>query len=82
MLTHGDFCLPNIILERNKVTGLIDLGRAGVADRYQDIALILRSLTSEMNPNFNDCSDIFAQEYGIDLEPDKLEYYQMLDEFF
>ena len=82
VLTHGDFCLPNIILEQNKVTGLIDLGRAGVADRYQDIALILRSITSELNPDFNDCSDIFAQEYEIDLEPDKLEYYQMLDEFF
>ncbi len=82
VLTHGDFCLPNIILEQNSVSGIIDLGRAGIADRYQDIALILRSMESEMNPRFHGCTDIFAHEYGMNFESDKLEYYQLLDEFF
>ncbi len=82
VLTHGDFCLPNIIIEKNSVVGVIDLGRAGIADRYQDIALILRSMASKMNPSFHGCTDIFTYEYGIDLESDKLEYYCLLDEFF
>ncbi len=42
--THGDYCLPNIFIEKDKTVGLIDLGKAGVADRWQDIALCVRSL--------------------------------------
>ena len=44
VFSHGDYCLPNIFIKYNKINGFIDLGRSGVADIYQDIALCYRSL--------------------------------------
>lgn len=44
VLTHGDYCLPNVFGEGDEFRGLIDLGRMGVADRWRDIALCYRSL--------------------------------------
>lgn len=44
VFSHGDCCLPNVFFKDGKLSGLIDLGRSGVMDRYQDIALCYRSL--------------------------------------
>lgn len=34
VFSHGDYCLPNIFINQNKVSGFIDLGRSGIADKY------------------------------------------------
>ena len=36
-LLHGDFCLPNIILDNWKPSGFIDVGGGGVGDRHVDL---------------------------------------------
>lgn len=80
VFTHGDYCLPNIIVNQNKVSGFVDWGRAGAADRYQDLALAARSLTDNVGAEW---VPLLLREYGIET-PDnaKLEFYQLLDEFF
>lgn len=37
VLLHGDYCLPNIILNGWKLSGFIDVGSGGVGDRHIDI---------------------------------------------
>ena len=36
-LIHGDYCLPNIILDNFKFSGFVDLGGAGVGDKHIDL---------------------------------------------
>jgi aminoglycoside phosphotransferase len=82
VFTHGDYCLPNIIIDPDckAVNGFIDLGRAGIADRYQDLALAARSLAYNFG---TDWTPLLFAEYGLS-EPDqsKIEFYKLLDEFF
>lgn len=81
VFTHGDFCLPNIISLNGELSGVIDFGRAGIADRHQDIALALRSFNSNLGGS---CEELFLKHYGLvnTLDRDKLEFYQLMDEFF
>lgn len=36
-LIHGDFCLPNVMLENWAFTGFIDVGSGGLGDRHIDL---------------------------------------------
>lgn len=80
VFTHGDYCMPNIIFGEMSINGFIDWGRAGVADRYQDLALAARGIASRYGSAW--VTEFFLR-YGIS-EPDKarLDYYQLMDEFF
>ncbi len=80
VFTHGDYCFDNVVFEENNLSGFIDLDNGGVADKYQDIALAVRSIKD----NFNDkLVTLFFDEYGlIKVNEDKLEFYTLLDEFF
>jgi len=66
-LTHGDFTPANILI---LPTGIRDLGRLGVADRYQDIALALRHLDGDFGPAWR---APFVRTNGIaDIDESKL----------
>ena len=87
MLSHGDFCLPNVFIEDGRVSGLIDLGRAGTADRWQDIALCLRSLRDNARGRFGTVCPGFDEELllrrlGMAPDREKIRYYLLLDELF
>ena len=85
VFTHGDYCLPNVLLIEDgaggfKVSGFVDCANAGIADRYQDLALCVRSVADNLGEEW--VQPLFAR-YGLDrVDEDKLAYYQLLDEFF
>lgn len=88
VFSHGDFCLPNIFFDGGEVSGIIDLGAAGVGDKWRDIALCYRSLRHNTDGTFggkiySDFNpDMFFEELGIDPAHEKIRYYILLDELF
>ena len=85
--SHGDCCLPNIFFEGQRVSGFIDLGDAGTADRWRDLSLCYRSLKHNTNGFYGPVVLGFQPErlfdfLGIRPDWDKLRYYILLDEFF
>ncbi len=83
VVCHGDLCLPNIILDPQtlNVSGFIDLGRLGLADRYADLALLLTNARETwMDEERARAADLtFAERYGIALDHDRLRFYLHLD---
>ena len=88
VLTHGDFCLPNVILKNDALSGLIDLGRAGIADKWCDIALCYRSLRDNYDGKYSGTkingfqSSLLFDMLELTPDWDKLRYYLLLDELF
>ncbi len=91
VLSHGDYCIPNVFGEQDKVTGYIDLGRTGIADKWCDIALCYRSLSNNYSGKYShhgagawsgyDDLRLF-RELGIEPDWKKIRYYILLDELF
>ena len=83
VFSHGDYCLPNVLFKGNEISGFVDLGRSGIADKWQDVALCIRSMKYNLGEVYDDkYTDYFLNE--LDLKPDweKIEYYILLDELF
>ena len=84
-VTHGDFCLPNLFTDGKRFTGFIDVGRAGIADRWMDLALGWRSLKHNSDGHYGkvypdiDPDDLFRAA-GVPKDEEKLRYYILLDE--
>lgn len=79
VVTHGDFSLDNVLLADGGRVGCIDVGRAGIADRYQDLAIAWHCL-KEFGPALQ---QRLLSSYGIE-RPDlgKIRFHLLLDELF
>ena len=89
VLTHGDYCLPNIFAKGDRISGFIDLGKSGSADRWQDIAIAIRSLDHNFDgryfggkPIFDFKLQMFLDALGVEMNEEKYRYYYLLDELF
>lgn len=70
-LLHGDYCLPNVVLDNWKFTGFIDVGRGGVGDRHTDIFWGVWTLF--FNLKTNAFCNRFLDAYGRDrIQPETL----------
>lgn len=80
VVTHGDFSLGNLLFDADgAVTGCIDVGRLGIADRYQDIAIFWQNL-AEHGPQ---AQAAFLDAIGIDTPDERrLRFHRLLDELF
>ena len=70
---HGDFCLPNVILDNWKFSTFIDVGLAGIGDKHIDLYWVLWSLN--YNLQTDKYTDYFLEQYGkekVDMELLKL----------
>nr|WP_229874433.1 APH(3'') family aminoglycoside O-phosphotransferase [Amycolatopsis deserti] len=83
VVCHGDLCLPNIIIAppTSAVSGFVDLGRLGRADRHADLALLLansrETWPDEERARAADAE--FAWRYGYPPDPGRLRFYLHLD---
>ena len=61
-LIHGDYCLPNVMLDDWKFSAFIDVGNGGVGDRHID--LFWGAWTLWYNLKTNEYEDRFLDAYG------------------
>ncbi|MEO1450959.1 MAG: phosphotransferase [Bacteroidota bacterium] len=73
--SHGDFCLPNILIANGSLSGLIDLAHAGVHDRYHDL------YWAEWSLQYNNLAAAIPylwESYGIPRDPEKMDVMKSL----
>ena len=64
VLIHGDYCLPNIMLDDWRLSGFIDVGNGGIGDRHVD--LFWGAWTLMFNLGTDEYRDRFLDAYGRD----------------
>ena len=79
VFTHGDYCLPNVMFQEGGLNGYIDVGYAGVGDRYLDLVAALGTIHRNLGEEW---IEPFFQAYGLE-EPDqaKLHAYQKVHDW-
>ena len=64
VLLHGDYCLPNVMLDDWRFSGFIDVGNGGVGDPHID--LYWGAWTLNFNLHTEEYRDVFFDAYGRD----------------
>lgn len=79
-LLHGDYCLPNVMMENWRFSGFIDVGSGGMGDRHMD--LFWGVWTLFFNLKTTAFSDRFLDAYGREkIEPDLLRTVAAVETF-
>lgn len=85
VFTHGDYCLPNIIIEIGALSGVIDWDYGGLADPYVDFNSCIWSMGYNYGEKEteNKWIPVFLESYGLDeFDKEKLSYYGRLSSLF
>lgn len=81
VFSHGDFGDSNIFIQNARISGFIDLGRSGKADKWYDIAFCVRSIRNDIGGN-QEYLDFFFDQLGTEPDWEKINYFILLDEMF
>jgi kanamycin kinase len=73
VVCHGDYCLPNVLIDDWRVSGFVDLGELGVDDRWADLTMATWSVTRNLGPGWE---ELFLEAYGVALDPAKRAFYR------
>ncbi|MBT3284160.1 aminoglycoside 3'-phosphotransferase [Candidatus Bathyarchaeota archaeon] len=85
VFTHGDYCLPNIIIDGQELSGIIDWDYAGLADPYADFTSCIWSMGYNygLEETAERWEPYFFMVYGLeDVDVGKLAYYRQLMDLF
>jgi len=89
VFSHGDYTFQNVLVSGYNITGLVDWGRGGIADRWQDIALIYRHLKNRHKKyglyserDYQNYKSLFFSELGLEPDEEKIRYFILMDELF
>lgn len=76
VVCHGDACAPNTLLrDDGTLSGRVDLGSLGVADRWADLAIATWSTNWNYGPGWETA---LLDAYGIEPNPRRTAYYRLL----
>lgn len=75
VFVHGDFCPPNIIVEKGILSGLVDLGNAHMGDPLYDIAVMSWILRGVLGKN---AEDEYLAYFNLTSKNHILIYYRLL----
>lgn len=79
VFSHGDYCLPNILIHKNTISGFIDWIHGGVYDQHYDLAAVIWSITWNFGEKY---VQEFLKLYGkTDVTWDKIRFYQQINSF-
>ena len=77
VVCHGDYCFPNVLVEEAGVTGYLDVGELGVADRWLDLAVATWTCTWNVGPGYE---DLFLEHYSAEWDTARCDWYRLLYE--
>lgn len=75
---HGDYCLPNVLVRGEHLSGIIDWSRGGYADKRFDLATALFTLRIPETLRNISYLDTFLQAYGYMESVESLYYFEAL----
>ena len=71
----GDFSLNNIIEEKNKFKGFINVSECGLSDIYFDLVSCEKAIEDNLGKEY---IDIFYDKLGIEKDEHKSDYYKII----
>lgn len=75
VVCHGDYCPPNVLIAGARITGFVDVGELGVADRWWDLAVGSWSITWNLGPGWE---ELFLHAYGVDRDRGRVAFFRLL----
>ncbi len=77
--SHGDISLPNIFAYNKEFSGFIDVGDCGVADKWFDIAIVIRSIIRNFGKEY---VSEFLNKLNVEYDEFKYDYYMLLMQLY